>query len=164
MTRTRTSSVPSLPDGTQPQRGLYDLHVLQEIYYNTGEVAMLRATPGISTQTGNPGDAQHGLRERHGLREPPSKRLLLAASSRGSREKWKVGVKSGASAPWMHMIMQADKGNGEMASMTRSRSASPRSQRGCNGALRQKWLFSYRCFRTPAFGGKRSVHGNLAGR
>ena len=67
-----------------------DLHVLQEIYYNTGEGDKFGLKRLVYQFQPGTGDAQHGLRERHGLREPPKgadvSRRPLVGSRAGEME------------------------------------------------------------------------------
>lgn len=60
------------------------------------------------------------------------------------REKWKVGVKGGYIHTWMAYDYKRDKGNGEMASMTRSRSKINTFYGSADGdyAPSEKWLFT----------------------
>ena len=105
-----------------------DLHVLQEIYYNTGEgdkfglnawyINSNRELAMLSTDYGNDMDFENRQREQ-------TFRGVLSWDR--VREKWKVGVKGGYIHTWMAYDYKRDKGNGEMASMTRSRSKITRS-------------------------------------
>lgn len=99
-----------------------DLHVLQEVYYRTGrgdrfglqawyldsdrELAML------TTDYGDAADFENRQRE-HTLRSVLSWEHL--------RTRWKLGARGGYVHTWTAYDYKRDKGNGIMASMTRSR-------------------------------------------
>ena len=122
-----------------------DLHVLQEIYYNTGEgdkfglnawyINSNRELAMLSTDYGNDMDFENRQREQ-------TFRSVLSWD-RG-REKWKIGVKGGYIHTWMAYDYKRDKGNGEMASMTRSRSKINTFYGSADGdyAPSEKWLFT----------------------
>ena len=122
-----------------------DLHVLQEIYYNTGEgdkfglnawyINSNRELAMLSTDYGNDMDFENRQREQ-------TFRGVLSWDR--VREKWKVGVKGGYIHTWMAYDYKRDKGNGEMASMTRSRSKINTFYGSADGdyAPSEKWLFT----------------------
>ena len=122
-----------------------DLHVLQEIYYNTGEgdkfglnawyINSNRELALLSTDYGNDMDFENRQREQ-------TFRGVLSWDR--VREKWKVGVKGGYIHTWMAYDYKRDKGNGEMASMTRSRSKINTFYGSADGdyAPSEKWLFT----------------------
>lgn len=100
-----------------------DLHLLQEVYYNTGKgdrfglnawyIGSDRELAMLSTDYREAGEFENRQRE-HTLRS------LLSWDH--FRENWKAGAKAGYIHTWMAYDYQRDKGNGDMASMTRSRS------------------------------------------
>lgn len=100
-----------------------DLHVLQEVYYNTGRgdrlslnawyIGSNRELAMLSTDYGNDAEFENRQRE-HTLRS-----ILSWDHFRGN---WKAGAKAGYIHTWMAYDYKRDKGNGVMASMTRSRS------------------------------------------
>ena len=122
-----------------------DMHVLQEIYYNTGEgdrfglnawyINSNRELAMLSTDYGNDMDFENRQREQ-------TFRSVLSWDR--VREKWKVGVKGGYIHTWMAYDYKRDKGNGEMASMTRSRSKINTFYGSADGdyAPSEKWLFT----------------------
>ena len=122
-----------------------DMHVLQEIYYNTGEgdrfglnawyINSNRELAMLSTDYGNDMDFENRQREQ-------TFRGVLSWDR--VREKWKVGVKGGYIHTWMAYDYKRDKGNGEMASMTRSRSKINTFYGSADGdyAPSEKWLFT----------------------
>ena len=130
-----------------------DLHVLQEIYYNTGEgdkfglnawyINSNRELAMLSTDYGNDMDFENRQREQ-------TFRGVLSWDR--VREKWKVGVKGGYIHTWMAYDYKRDKGNGEMASMTRSRSKINTFLRKCGRGLCsfREMAVHGRCFRTPS--------------
>ena len=122
-----------------------DMHVLQEIYYNTGEgdrfglnawyINSNRELAMLSTDYGNDMDFENRQREQ-------TFRSVLSWDR--VREKWKVGVKGGYIHTWMAYDYKRDKGNGEMASMTRSRCKINTFYGSADGdyAPSEKWLFT----------------------
>ena len=122
-----------------------DMHVLQEIYYNTGEgdrfglnawyINSNRELAMLSTDYGNDMDFENRQREQ-------TFRSVLSWDR--VREKWKVGVKGGYIHTWMAYDYKRNKGNGEMASMTRSRSKINTFYGSADGdyAPSEKWLFT----------------------
>ena len=129
-----------------------DLHVLQEIYYNTGEgdkfglnawyINSNRELAMLSTDYGNDMDFENRQREQ-------TFRGVLSWDR--VREKWKVGVKGGYIHTWMAYDYKRDKGNGEMASMTRSRSKINTFYGSADGdyAPSEKWLMCTCLCRNP---------------
>ena len=122
-----------------------DMHVLQEIYYNTGEgdrfglnawyINSNRELAMLSTDYGNDMDFENRQREQ-------TFRGVLSWDH--VREKWKVGVKGGYIHTWMAYDYKRNKGNGEMASMTRSRSKINTFYGSADGDYTpsEKWLFT----------------------
>ena len=118
---------------------------MQEIYYNTGEgdkfglnawyINSNRELAMLTTDYGNSMDFENRQREQ-------TFRSVL--SWERVREKWKVGVKGGYIHTWMAYDYRRDKGNGEMASMTRSRSKINTFYGSADGdyAPSEKWLFT----------------------
>ncbi len=118
---------------------------MQEIYYNTGEgdkfglnawyINSNRELAMLSTDYGNDMDFENRQREQ-------TFRGVLSWDR--VREKWKVGVKGGYIHTWMAYDYKRDKGNGEMASMTRSRSKINTFYGSADGdyAPSEKWLFT----------------------
>ena len=100
-----------------------DFHLLQEVYYNTGRGDRLglnawvirsnRELPMLTT------DYAEDLSFENRQRENTLRSIL---SWDHLRKTWKLGVKAGYIHTWMAYDYKRDKGNGEMASMTRSRS------------------------------------------
>lgn len=99
-----------------------DLHLLQEVYYNTLKGDRLginawyidsnRELPMLTTDYGQESSFENRQRE-HTLRS------LL--SWEHTREQWKTAVKGGYIHTWMAYDYKREVGNGVMASMTRSR-------------------------------------------
>jgi iron complex outermembrane receptor protein len=122
-----------------------DLHVLQEIYYNTGKgdrfglnawyINSNRELAMLTTEYGDDTDFENRQRE-HTLRSVISWDRL--------RDNWKVGVKAGYIHTWMAYDYERDKGNGEMATMTRSRSKVNTFYGRLDGeySINSKWLFT----------------------
>ena len=100
-----------------------DLHVLQEIYYNTGKrdrfgmniwyINSNRELPMLTTDYGEERDFENRQRE-HTLRS------TISWDHFG--ENWKAGAKGGYINTWMAYDYKRDPGNGIMTPMTRSRS------------------------------------------
>ena len=100
-----------------------DVHVLQEIYYNTGRgdrfglnawyINSNRELPLLTTDYADDTRFENRQRE-HTLRSVLSWDRL--------RRDWKVGAKAGYIHTWMAYDYRRDPGNGIMTSMTRSRS------------------------------------------
>ncbi|MBE6230530.1 MAG: TonB-dependent receptor [Bacteroidales bacterium] len=121
-----------------------DLHLLQEIYYNTGkgdrfgfnawyinsdrELAMLTVDHGDET------DFENRQREN-------TFRSILSWDH--LRDNWKLGAKAGYIHTWMAYDYKRDVGNGIMAHMTRSRSRINTFYGQADGEyyLGNKWLF-----------------------
>lgn len=100
-----------------------DLHLLQEVYYNTPRSGRLgfnawyinsnRELPMLTTDYGEETSFENRQREQ-------TFRSILSWDY--NREKWKTGVKGGYIHTWMAYDYKRDVGNGMMASMTQSRS------------------------------------------
>lgn len=121
-----------------------DLHLLQEVYYNTGkgdrfgfnawyinsdrELAMLTVDHGDET------DFENRQREN-------TFRSILSWDH--LRDNWKLGAKAGYIHTWMAYDYKRDVGNGIMAHMTRSRSRINTFYGQADGEyyLGNKWLF-----------------------
>ena len=122
-----------------------DLHILQEIYYNTGkgdrlglnawyinsnrELAMLTVDHGDDTDFDN--------RQRE-------QTFRGVVSWDHLRESWKLGAKAGYIHTWMAYDYKRDLGNGVMAHMTRSRSRINTFYGQVDGEyyIGNKWLFT----------------------
>lgn len=123
----------------------HDLHILQELYYNTGRgdsfglnAWFLRSDRGLSQTTvdyGDPKDMLHEQRER-------TFRSVL--SWERLRPTFKVGAKGGYIYSWMAYDYARDKGNGEWAHMTASRSRINTLFASGEGEfyVGSKWLFT----------------------
>ncbi len=121
-----------------------DLHLLQEVYYNTGkgdrlgfnawyinsdrELAMLTVDHGEET------DFENRQREN-------TFRSIISWDH--LRQNWKLGAKAGYIHTWMAYDYKRDIGNGTMAHMTRSRSKINTFYGQVDGEyyLGNKWLF-----------------------
>lgn len=121
-----------------------DLHLLQEVYYNTGkgdrfgfnawyinsdrELAMLTVDHGDET------DFENRQREN-------TFRSILSWDH--LRDNWKLGAKAGYIHTWMAYDYKRDVGNGIMAHMTRSRSRINTFYGQADGEyyIGNKWLF-----------------------
>lgn len=100
-----------------------DMHILQEAYYNTlgGDRLGLNAwyfqsnreLAMLTTEYGDEIDFDNRQRER-------TFRGIMSWDH--TRERWNIGTKAGYIHTWMAYDYMRDKGNGVMASMTRSRS------------------------------------------
>ncbi len=100
-----------------------DLHVLQEVYYNTNKhdrfslnvwyINSNRELPMLSTDYGVDTDFENRQRDQ-------TLRGVVSWDHFGG--KWKAGAKAGYINTWMAYDYKRDLGNGVMASMTRSRS------------------------------------------
>lgn len=122
-----------------------DLHILQEVYYDTGRgdrfglnawyVDSDRELPVLTTDYGDALDFENRQRE-HTLRSVLSWDRL--------RRNWKVGMKAGYIHTWMAYDYRRDRGNGIMAVMTRSRSRINTLYGEAAGefAPSEKWLFT----------------------
>ena len=122
-----------------------DLHILQEVYYNTGkgdrlglnawyinsnrELAMLTVDHGSDTDFDNR------------QREQTFRGVL---SWDHIRRNWKVAAKGGYTYTWMAYDYKRDLGNGVMAHMTRSRSSINTIYGQAEGEyyIGNKWLFA----------------------
>ena len=122
-----------------------DLHLLQEVYYNTGrgdkfglnawyinsnrELAMLTVDHGSATNFDN--------RQRE-------RTFRGVVSWDHLRSSWKVGAKAGYINTWMGYDYKRDVGNGVMAHMTRSRSRINTFYGQVDGEyyIGNKWLFT----------------------
>lgn len=122
-----------------------DLHILQEVYYNTGkgdrlglnawyinsnrELAMLTVDHGSDTDFDNR------------QREQTFRGVL---SWDHIRRNWKVAAKGGYTYTWMAYDYKRDLGNGVMAHMTRSRSSINTIYGQAEGEyyIGNKWLFT----------------------
>ena len=122
-----------------------DLHILQEVYYNTGkgdrlglnawyinsnrELAMLTVDHGADTDFDNR------------QREQTFRGVL---SWDHLRKNWKVAAKAGYIYTWMAYDYKRDLGNGVMAHMTRSRSSinTIYGQAESEYYIGNKWLFT----------------------
>lgn len=122
-----------------------DVHVLQEVYYNTGRgdrfglnawyINSNRELALLTTDYADDTDVENRQRE-HTLRSVLSWDHL--------RRDWKVGVKGGYIHTWMAYDYRRDPGNGIMTSMTRSRSKIDTFYGQADGeyTLGDKWLFT----------------------
>ena len=122
-----------------------DLHILQEVYYNTGkgdriglnawyinsnrELAMLTVDHGDDTDFDN--------RQRE-------QTFRGVVSWDHLRDGWKIGAKAGYIHTWMAYDYKRDVGNGIMAVMTRSRSHINTIYGQADGeySIGNKWLFT----------------------
>ena len=122
-----------------------DVHVLQEIYYNTGRgdrfglnawyINSNRELPLLTTDYADDTRFENRQRE-HTLRSVLSWDRL--------RRDWKVGAKAGYIHTWMAYDYRRDPGNGIMTSMTRSRSRIDTFYGQVAGeyAVGDEWLFT----------------------
>ena len=122
-----------------------DVHVLQEIYYNTGRgdrfglnawyINSNRELPLLTIDYADDTRFENRQRE-HTLRSVLSWDRL--------RRDWKVGVKAGYIHTWMAYDYRRDPGNGIMTSMTRSRSRIDTfyGQAAGEYAVGDEWLFT----------------------
>lgn len=121
-----------------------DLHILQEVYYNTGKgnrfgmnawyINSNRELPMLTVDYGD--DTQFDNRQReHTFRSVFSYDHLA--------ENWKVAAKTGYVYTWMGYDYKRDLGNGTMAHMTRSRSTIHTIYAQADGEyhIARKWLF-----------------------
>ncbi len=100
-----------------------DLHLLQELYYNTNRrdrfgfniwyISSNRELPMLTTDYGDAADFENRQREE-------TLRSIITWDHFG--EKWKGGVKAGYINTWMAYDYKRDAGNGIMTPMTHSRS------------------------------------------
>lgn len=122
-----------------------DVHVLQEVYYNTGKgdrfglnawyVNSNRELPLLTTDYADETRFENRQRE-HTLRS------ILSWDH--VRTKWKIGVKAGYIHTWMAYDYRRDPGNGTMNSMTRSRSRIDTFHGQAEGeySIGDKWFFT----------------------
>jgi len=122
-----------------------DLHVLQEVYYNTlrGDrfglnawwVHSNRELPMLTTDYGEETSFENRQREQ-------TLRALLSWDH--TRSSWKTGVRAGYIHTWMAYDYKRDVGNGNMASMTRSRSRINTIYGQAEGeySIGRKWFFT----------------------
>lgn len=121
-----------------------DLHLLQEVYYNTGQGSRFgmnawytssnRELSMLTTDYGEAADFDNRQRE-NTFRGVLSWDLL--------RSKWKLAAKAGYIHTWMAYDYERDPGNGIMTSMTRSRSRINTFYSEANGEyFLDKWLFT----------------------
>ena len=122
-----------------------DLHILQEVYYNTGRgdrfgvnawyINSNRELPMLTTDYAEEVAFENRQRE-HTLR--------MLASWDHLRDQWKFGLKAGYIHTWNGYDYKRDKGNGELAPMTRSRSKINTIFTKVDGefAPSRKWLFT----------------------
>ncbi len=122
-----------------------DLHLLQELYYNTGRgdrfglnawyTASNRELPLLTT------DYSASTRFDNRQREQSLRAVL---SWEHLRREWKVGARAGYTYMWSAYDYRRDPGNGVMQSMTASRSRVNTLFGQVDGeyALGEKWLFS----------------------
>ena len=122
-----------------------DLHLLQEVYYNTGRgdrfglnawyVNSNRELAMLTVDHGNETDFENRQREQ-------TFRGVLSWDHLHS--DWKVGAKAGYIRTWMAYDYKRDVGNGIMAHMTRSRSRINTFYGQVEGEyhIGNKWLFS----------------------
>ncbi len=122
-----------------------DLHLLQEVYYNTGRgdrfglnawyVDSDRGLAMLTTDYGDAADFENRLRE-HTFRGVVSWDHL--------RGNWKAGIKGGYTHSWIAYDYERDLGNGIMASMTHARSKTDTFFGQATGEyhIGNKWLFT----------------------
>ena len=122
-----------------------DLHLLQEVYYNTGKgdrfglnawyLDSNRELPLLTTDYADDTDFENRQRE-HTLRSILSWDHL--------RRNWKTSIKAGYIHTWMAYDYKRDPGNGIMTSMTRSRSKIDTFYGEAEGEYtpNDRWLFT----------------------
>ena len=122
-----------------------DVHVLQEVYYNTGRgdrfglnawyINSNRELPLLTTDYADDTQVENRQRE-HTLRS--------VLSWDHYRNDWKVAAKAGYIHTWMAYDYRRDPGNGVMTSMTRSRSNVDTFYGQAEGeySAGDKWLFT----------------------
>lgn len=122
-----------------------DMHVLQEVYYNTRKgdrfglnawyIQSNRELPMLTTDYGDANDFENRQREN-------TFRSIMSWDH--MRENWKLGVKGGYIHTQMKYDYKRDAGNGVMTSMTRSRSKVNTFYGQTEGEyyIGKKWLFT----------------------
>ena len=122
-----------------------DMHVLQEVYYNTRKgdrfglnawyINSNRELPMLTTDYGNENDFENRQRE-------TTFRGILSWDH--MRENWKIAAKGGYVHTQMKYDYKRDAGNGIMTSMTRSRSKVNTFYGQAEGEyyIGKKWLFT----------------------
>ena len=122
-----------------------DLHVLQEVYYNTRKgdrfglktwyINSNRELPMLTTDYGNENDFENRQRE------TTFRNILFWEHM---RENWKIATKGGFIHTQMKYDYKRDAGNGTMTSMTRSRSKVNTFYGQAEGEyyIGKKWLFT----------------------
>ena len=122
-----------------------DLHILQEVYYNTGKGDRLglnawyinsnRELPMLTVDYGDETAFDNRQREQT---------FRGVVSWDHIRKSWKLGAKAGYIYTWMAYDYKRDVGNGNMAHMTRSRSKinTIYGQAEADYYIGNKWLFS----------------------
>ena len=122
-----------------------DLHLLQEVYYNTGRgdriglnawfIDSNRELAMLTTDYGDDTDFDNRQREQT---------LRTVASWDHLRRNWKLGVKGGYIHTWMAYDYERDLGNGVRAVMTRSRSTINTVYGQAEGeySIGRQWLFT----------------------
>lgn len=122
-----------------------DVHVLQEVYYNTGRgdrfglnawyINSNRELPLLTTDYADDMQVENRQRE-HTLRS--------VLSWDQYRNDWKIAAKAGYIHTWMAYDYRRDPGNGVMTSMTRSRSNVDTFYGQAEGeySVGDKWLFT----------------------
>ena len=122
-----------------------DLHVLQEVYYNTRKgdrfglktwyINSNRELPMLTTDYGNENDFENRQRE------TTFRNILFWEHM---RENWKIATKGGFIHTQMKYDYKRDAGNGTMTSMTRSRSKVNTfyGQTESEYYIGKKWLFT----------------------
>ncbi len=122
-----------------------DLHILQEVYYNTGKGDRLglnawyinsnRELPMLTVDYGDETAFDNRQREQT---------FRGVVSWDHIRKSWKLGAKAGYIYTWMAYDYKRDVGNGNMAHMTRSRSRinTVYGQADADYYIGNKWLFS----------------------
>lgn len=122
-----------------------DLHLLQEVYYNTGRgdrfglnawyIGSDRELPMLTTDYGDGTDFENRQREQT---------LRGIVSWEHLRSDWKVATKAGCIHTWMAYDYKRDVGNGMKATMTRSRSRIDTFYGQVEGeySIGSRWLFT----------------------
>lgn len=122
-----------------------DLHILQEIYYNTGKADRLglsvwyinsnRELAMLTTDYGEHTDFDNRQREQT---------LRAILSWNHLRHNWRAGASAGYIYSWMAYDYKRDPGNGIMTTMSRARSNVNTAYLKADGEyhLSEKWLFT----------------------